>query len=63
MSKHLLIWCVMLVLGVGAIATYVHGTPMLTLLLALLALVCPILIGWLYFRFGRSSDAVSGRSF
>ncbi len=63
---RLLIWCLLLVLAVLGGYLYAYGGSALTFILALLALGCPILAGWLYYQYGRASrgsDREAPRSF
>lgn len=56
MSRRLLVWCATLVVGLVVISLYARGTELTTLFLIPLALVCPVLVGWLYFRYLRPSS-------
>lgn len=55
----LLVLCSLLVLLLLTTTLFYYGVQIASILLTALALVCPVLIGWLYYRFVREARAPS----
>ncbi len=58
----LLAVCLALVFALLATSLYVYGAKPVMLLLALVALACPVVVAWVYWRFGRETSELPGLS-